>query len=406
MSSQETFHYRALTSKGTVITGSAPGESVRQVARDLKRQGLIPVQVGDGPQAGRTLKIPKIRVNGRRAVVQFLAGMSTLLNAGMPLDRALSMTANGAQSDKFRRALHGILSLVKSGKTLSESLAACPEYFSGLHVNMLKAGELGGSLASVFERLSQFEKSRGELRSYLISALLYPALLTTAGLLSILLLLRFVAPRFAAVFESSHVAMPMPMLVLLECNKLLTAYGPLSLAVLLAAIVVHFAYISTPRGRLWWDSLLLKMPLFGAARRKAETSRFARAMGVLVGNGVPLVQSIATARSVLRNERIALSLEGVSQSVKRGEGIAAPFARCGEFPALAGHLLAMGEETGNLDAMFIRMADIYESETRAAITRFTALFEPLIILTVGMAVGAIILSMLIAITSINDVAGL
>jgi general secretion pathway protein F len=171
-----------------------------------------------------------------------------------------------------------------------------------------------------------------------------------------------------------------------------------------AAIATRF-YIRTPDGRMWWDTFRLKIPVLGDALRKAETSRFARAMGTLVGNSVPLVQSISISRSILNNRRIAGSLDAVAQGVKRGEGIAGPLSRAGEFPPLAGHLLSVGEETGKLDQMFNRMADIYESETRSAIKRFTTLFEPLIILTMGILVGTMILSMLIAITSINEVAG-
>jgi general secretion pathway protein F len=150
--------------------------------------------------------------------------------------------------------------------------------------------------------------------------------------------------------------------------------------------------------------LRLKLPVLGTALRKAEVARFARAMGTLVANSVPLVQSIAIAGATLNNRKIARSLSVVSQGVKRGEGIANPLRRSGEFPPLAAHLLAVGEETGRLDHMFSRMADIYESDTRAAIKRFTALFEPVIILVMGIIVGALILSMLLAITSINEVA--
>jgi len=155
---------------------------------------------------------------------------------------------------------------------------------------------------------------------------------------------------------------------------------------------------------LWWDAFRLKLPLLGDALRKAETARFARAMGTLVQNSVPLVQSISISRAILNNKKIAGSLESVALGVKRGEGIAAPLRRAGEFPPLASHLLTVGEETGHLDAMFNRMADIYESDTRAAIKRFTSLFEPLLILVMGVIIGVIVLSMMMAITSVNDIA--
>ncbi|MGH9721526.1 MAG: type II secretion system F family protein, partial [Bryobacteraceae bacterium] len=164
------------------------------------------------------------------------------------------------------------------------------------------------------------------------------------------------------------------------------------------------SYIGTVRGRLWWDTLRLRIPLLGEALRKAETSRFARAMATLIANSVPLVQSIGISAAVLNNRKIAGALDAVAQGVKRGEGIAGPLRRAAVFPPLAAHLLSVGEETGRLDHMFARMADIYEADTKTAIRRFTALFEPVVILVMGLVVGGLILSILLAITSINDVA--
>jgi len=256
----------------------------------------------------------------------------------------------------------------------------------------------------VFERLSEFERNRDELRGYIISSMVYPALLTLVGIASIVILMTFVVPRFAAVFEESRMRMPLPTKILIETSRVVQTYGWAALAAAAAVAVALYSYIRTRAGRLWWDSLRLRLPLIGDALRKAETARFARAMATLIANSVPLVQSIGIAGAILNNKRIAGSLEIVSQGVKRGEGLANPLRRAGEFPPLAGHLLSVGEETGRLDHMFARMADIYEADTRAAIKRFTSLFEPMLILVMGVVVGAFILSMLLAITSINEVA--
>jgi general secretion pathway protein F len=218
------------------------------------------------------------------------------------------------------------------------------------------------------------------------------------------ILMTFVVPKFAAVFEESRMRMPLPTKILIEASRVLQRYGWIALASIVAVAVALRTYVRTRAGRMWWDSLRLRIPVLGDALRKAETARFARAMATLVANSVPLVQSIGIAGAILNNKRIAASLEIVSQGIKRGEGIANPLRRAGEFPPLAGHLLSVGEETGRLDQMFARMAEVYESETRAAIKRFTALFEPALILVMGVVVGAFILSMLLAITSINEVA--
>jgi general secretion pathway protein F len=219
----------------------------------------------------------------------------------------------------------------------------------------------------------------------------------------VILLLTFVVPKFASIFNDSTMKMPTPTRLMLNASDILRGYWWIAAGAVFLAFSIWRAYTATTAGRLWWDGFRLKTPLLGDALLKAETARFARAMATLVANTVPLVQSIGIAGATLNNRTIAAALVGVAQGVKRGEGIANPLRKAAVFPPLAGHLLAVGEETGRLDHMFARMADIYETDTRASIKRFTSIFEPLVILIMGIVVGSLILSMLLAITSINDV---
>jgi general secretion pathway protein F len=398
------FYFKAVASDGKLRTGSINAETDKWVAQELRRQGLTPVYVGSEPKKSIEFKLPSFIRGKRRDVLFFTQELSTLLNAGIPLDRALSITCELTERSSFQAIVSDVLRVLKGGKSLAESLETHPEYFSELFVNMVRAGEASGSLATVFDRLSEFERTRDDLRSYIVSSMVYPCLLAMVGIGSIIVLMSFVVPRFASVFEQSHMVMPLPTQMLVNTSRVVQEYGWIVVGVVVVLIVVWQAYIHTPKGRLWWDSLVLRIPLLGIALRKAETARFARAMGTLIANTVPLVQAISISRAILNNRRIAGSLDVVAQGVKRGEGIAAPLKRSGQFPLLAGHLLTVGEETGRLDTMFHRMADIYETDTRAAIKRFTSLFEPLIILVMGIIVGTLILSMLIAITSINDMA--
>jgi general secretion pathway protein F len=398
------FYFRAVASDGQLRTGTIHAETERWVAQELRRQGLTPVYVGTEPKKSFELKLPAFSGAKRSDVLFFTQELSTLLNAGVPLDRALSITIELTDRPAFRVLVQDILRVVKGGKSLADSLSTHPEYFSDLFVNMVRAGEASGSLAAVFERLSEFERTRDDLRSYILSAMAYPCLLLAVGAGSILVLMNFVVPRFASVFEQSRIAMPLPTKILLEGSKFLQAYGWLGITTLVVLAAGLYSYVRTTAGRLWWDTLRLRIPVLGEAMRKAETARFARAMGTLVSNSVPLVQSIAIAGATLNNRRISGSLEAVSLGVKRGEGIAAPLRRAGQFPPLAAHLLSVGEETGRLDQMFVRMADIYDADTRSAIRRFTSLFEPLVILVMGLIVGVLILSLLLAIVSMNDVA--
>jgi len=400
-----TFFFRAVASDGKVRSGSLTGEDEKLIARELRKQGLTPIYVGVAPKsAALEIKMPSFGGQKRRDVLFFTQELSTLLTSGVPLDRALSITSELTERPAFRFIVMEVLRVLKGGRSLADSLASHPEYFSDLYVNMVRAGEASGALAVIFERLAEFERSRDDLRNYIVGSMIYPALLATVGLASIFVLLNFVVPRFAVIFSDSHMKMPTPTRIMLEASHIVQNYWWMAALALAAGAIGWRFYTRTTAGRLWWDGARLKLPLLGDALLKAETARFARSMATLVANAVPLVQSIGIAAATLNNKTISAALAGVAQGVKRGEGIAAPMRKAAVFPPLAAHLLTVGEETGRLDQMFARTADIYENDTRAAIKRFTAIFEPIVILVMGVMVGALILSMLLAITSINDVA--
>jgi general secretion pathway protein F len=402
------FHYRAVAADGKLRTGVITAESGKTVARELLRQGLTPIYVGSEEKKSAGLQLPSLGSsfgsNRRRDVLFFTQELSTLLNSGVPLDRALSITSELTTRPQFRGIVLDILRSIKGGKSLADSLALHTGYFSELFINMVRAGEASGSLGQIFERLAEFERSRDSLRSYIVTSMIYPVLLACVGVGAVFVILNFVVPRFATIFDDGRMKVPLPTLIMLQASKVVQDWWWLAALVIVAVVVGFRAYIATPAGRFWWDTNRLKLPIMGDAMRKAETSRFARAMATLVGNSVPLVQSLHISAGILFNSRMANSLKEVAQGVKRGEGISQPLARTHMFPPLASHLLTVGEETGKLDLMFARMADIYEEETRASIKRFTAIFEPVVILVMAVVVGALVLSMLIAITSINDVA--
>jgi general secretion pathway protein F len=397
-----TYHYKALATDGKTLTGTLTVDDDRAVARELRRRGLTPVFIGATRPGGLSLKLPQFRKRRSQDILHFSQEMATLLNAGVPLDRALTITSEITERPHFRDVIGELLKALRGGKSFAESLAAQEGVFSELYVSMVRAGEVSGTLPLVMDRLADFERSRDELRGYIISSLTYPALLTLVGAGSIFVLLRFVIPRFAEAFTQSNITMPLPMQMLLGASDLVRTFGWVMLVLLIGGAVALRLYVRSPEGRLAWDRFRLRIPLLGAALLKADTARFARAMATLVANGVPLVQSIGITKGILTNRVLSQALDPVAQGVKRGEGIAAPLRKTGRSPALAGHLLTVGEETGHLDRMFERMADIYDKDTREAVKRFTALFEPVVILIMGVIVGAMILSIMLAITSVNQ----
>lgn len=399
-----TFHFRAIAADGKVRTGSLPADDEKRVVQELRRQGLTPVYVGPAAQRSMEVRLPKLAGQKRKDVLFFTQELATLLAAGVPLDRALSITSELSARVEFRSVVLDVLRALKAGRSFADALATKPAYFPDIYVNMVRAGEASGSLAPIFERLSDYEKTRDDLRGYIVSSLVYPALLTLVGAGAIFILLYYVVPRFAQVFTETRMKIPTPTLILLQVSAWVRQWGLWVLGALALAAATFKFYIGTPSGRSWWDAFRLRLPVLGDALRKAQTAQFSRAMATLIANGVPLVQGLQIARGILTNRRMADSLEMVVQGVKRGEGLAGPLSKSGQFPPLVSHLLSVGEETGRLDTMFQRTAEIYDTETREAVKRFTSLFEPLIILVLGIAVGVLILSMLLAITSINEVA--
>ena len=237
-----TFFFRAVASDGKIRTGSLTGADEKLIARELRKQGLTPIYVGVAPRkAALEFKLPSFG-KGRRDVLFFTQELSTLLNATVPLDRALSITAELTEHASFRFIVLDILRVLKGGRSLADSLGTHPEYFSDLYVNMVRAGEASGALAVIFERLSEFERSRDDLRNYIISSMIYPALLAGVGLASIVLLLTFVVPRFASIFSDSTMKIPLPTKMLLEVSNVVTAYWWVGAGSLAAALIIWRVY--------------------------------------------------------------------------------------------------------------------------------------------------------------------
>src|SRR5215472_7985855 len=220
-----TFFFRAVASDGKVRTGSLSADNEKLIARELRKQGLTPIYVGVSPKgASIEIKLPSFGKGKRRDVLFFTQELSTLLNAGVPLDRALSITGELTERPAFRFIVLDVLRVLKGGRSLAESLATHPEYFSDLYINMIRAGEASGALAVIFERLADFERSRDDLRGYIVSSMIYPGLLTLVGLGSIFVLLNFVVPKFAAIFSDSRIKIPTPTKIMLEASHIVQTY--------------------------------------------------------------------------------------------------------------------------------------------------------------------------------------
>ena len=399
------FFYKAIGKNGSVMQGTLEGATDKAVAIRLQGMGMTPLEIATR-KAARGLKL-ELRWGfggiSAKEVMFFTQELSTLVNAGLPLDRSLTICKQLSGRPKVQAMVEDVLEGIKQGKTFAESLAAHPKAFSKLYVNMVKAGEASGSLPLVLERLLEFQQSADELKSYLISSLIYPSLLTVVGGASIIVLLNYVVPKFAAIFEDARQALPLPTQILLGASNFTKTYWWLFLLVFAAGAAGFASFIRTEKGRLFWDRMKLRIFLLGDVLRKIEVARISKTLGTLIHNAVPLVHSLNIVREISGNSVISKAIGDIADGVKKGEGVAKPMLKTGVFPQLAVHLVEVGEETGRLDAMLIELSKVYDKEVRSTIKNLIALFEPVMILVMALVVGIIVISMMLAIVSINDV---
>lgn len=337
---------------------------------------------------------------GKVDLITLTTELSALLNAGLPLDRALHVILDISDSGAMRRVIQEILNSIREGNSFSDALQNHPRVFPRLYVNMVRAGESGGILHDVLERLGEFLESAKELRDHVISAMIYPAILVVTGILSIILLFTFVLPKFSAIFTELGGALPLPTKILLTLAGAMRSVSWILIAAVAAGVLAGRKYIRSDAGRYQWDRL--KLRLMGSVLVKLETARFCRTLGTLLSSGVPLLQALKNARDVMNNRVMADSIDAVMKGAKEGRGIARPLAEGRVFPALALSMIKVGEETGQLNIMLTKVAVIYEKSLREAIKRFVGFLEPVMILFMGVVIGFIVVSMLMAVFSITD----
>ena len=401
------FQYKAVSAEGKIIEGTLQAADQRAVMARLEEQGQLPISVSsdeEGGLFGREVSLPWRRKRvAQEDLLAFTQELSTLLSAGLPLDRSLSILSELTENEYLREIVKDLLREIKGGKSLSEALGMYPLVFPKIYSNMVKAGEMGGVLNQILERLLEYLESAEELRGYFISSLIYPVTLGLAVFASITIMITFVIPKFATIFENAGAPIPLPMKIMLAASGIVTSYWWLILLAAAGAWALFRRHINTEEGRLGWDRRLLTMPVLGSLFQKLEVSRFSRTLGTLLNSAVPLIQSINIVKEIVGNQAIASTMERIKAGVKKGEGLARPIRESGIFPPFALHLLQVGEETGRLDTMLLKVADTYDRELRVALKRFISLFEPAIILIMGLVVGGMVVSMVYSIFSINDV---
>jgi general secretion pathway protein F len=404
-----TFVYRAADRQGQTIDGVMEAPDARGVVERLQRDAYFPIRIA--PQEERrsvfAVAVPSFgrRRVSRVEVLTLFQQLATLIEAGLPLDRALVIMEDLAPNPRLRGIIGDLLKSIRGGSSLAEAMAKHqPRPFSRLAVNMVRAGEKGGVLEATLKRLAELLEETQEFKETLISALMYPILLTVAGTGAVIFLLTFVIPRFVDIFQDLGQSLPLVTQILLSLSTgLQTYWWALGLGVLAAVLAVRVT-LSTDQGRARWDRLLLRLPLVGEVVLKSETARFARVLGTLLKSGVPVLTALGVVRELTANQVIGRAIERVSEGVRRGAGIAVPLREAQAFPPMAVHMVRVGEETGRLEDMLVKVATDFESEVRRLVKRLMGLLEPAIILVMGLIVGFIVVALLMAIFSLTEVA--
>jgi general secretion pathway protein F len=405
------YSYRAVTPAGDVSSGELEAANESEIVDRLRDQGLMPMQVaqtlGGAAPSGRPAKTPRTRLFAPKRVssdnvLALTRELATLLRAGLPLDRALELLISLAPSIPVATMLQGIRDEVRGGKSLSQALDARREVFSRFYVNIVRAGEAGGALGTVLQRLAETMERNKELRDSVRSALIYPTILVFVAVASIMVLLVFVVPQFQSTFAQAGKALPVPTQVVIVVGSFLRDWWWAALPALVLLAGWFRRRGRSPGVRRVRDGRLLRMPLLGDLIAKVEIARFARTLSTLLANGVTLLGGLSIVKETMGNVVLSTALDGVIAKLREGKGFGRPLAETGLYPRLATQMILVGEESGRLEEMLGRVADVYDREVATSIKRFLAVLEPVLILGLAVMVGGIVFSILLGVMGMSE----
>ncbi len=402
------FRYRAVTSSGAMLEGEMEARSQAAAIERLHELGHVPLDA-EPVDAGETERWWQRDLFGGRGANQkqvlfFTRDLATLQSAGMPLDRSLEILIEQSENAVTAKLIENILERVKGGSSLADALAAEDGIFPRYYVSTVRAGEAGGSLDEVLKRLTEFLERMRATREQVKSALVYPAILLVFALAAIVILLTVVLPEFRPLFEDAGAALPATTQVVIFAADFLQAYWWAIILLFLAVALLLQQRLRKPAFRRRWDGWILRLPLFGDLITKVEVTRFARTLSSLLHNGVPLLTALSIVQDSLSNQALESAIDGVAEGVKEGQGLADPLSRTEVFPSLVVHLVRVGEKTGRLEPMLGKVADIFDIEVQRTTERMLAMLVPAVTLCLGAVIAMIIVSVLAAILSVNQLA--
>ncbi len=400
------FKYKARNNLGKIVEGTIEVESEAAVAGALRQKRLELVSSSSaGGLAGLWSVLNK--KGGKvttKDIVVFSRQFSTMVNAGLPILQGLTIVAEQAENPDFRKVMTKVRDDISNGVPLSEAMAKFPKVFNTLYVNMVKAGEQGGILDVIFERLSEYmEKAEGVSRK-VKSAMMYPVVVMSVAVLVVIFLMAKVVPTFRDVFASFGAKLPAPTQFLIDVSQFMSSKKAVLLVVFGVAFWIALTmYRKTKAGAFNWDKMILNIPVFGVLARKASVAKFARTLGTLIKSGVPIMDALETVAKTSGNLVIEKAVFNARDSVREGKTLTQPLKESKVFPPMVTQMINVGEETGALDTMLNKIADFYEDEVDAAVEGLTSIIEPILIVFLGVTIGFIVVAMFMPMFEIGNV---
>jgi len=409
------FHYTALDAKGEQANGQLAADTEADAIQKLRSQGLYPTHIaeegkgkpGIAPKSpakkgkGKSITIGKGKSTVKPKVLMvFTRQLATLIDAGLPLLRSLTVLGKQEPNPVLKSTISTLADSVQGGSTFSESLAQHPKIFNKLYVNMVKAGELGGVLEVVLNRLAEYQEKAQKLKNKIVSAMVYPAIVMFIAVAILIFLMIFIVPKFKEMFSETDSKLPLISQIVFGFSEFCLG-RPIAgipnvvwVFVAFGGLIAILNYVGkTKGGRLFIDKLKLRAPIFGDIQRKSAVSRFARTLGTLVTSGVPILQALNITRDTAGNVIISNAISKVHEAVKEGESIVTPLSSSGVFPSMVISMVDVGEETGQLPEMLLKVADVYDDEVDNAVTALTSILEPVMIVMLALVVGAIVFAL-------------
>ncbi len=401
-----TFQYTARDKSGASRSGVMEAENKQDLLQKLRGKGLVATAVYEGaaPAASRAKGVTGTR-KGKKVkseeMILFTRSLATMVNAGLPLLQGIDIMIEQTENLNFKRVLTQIGQDIEAGMTFSDALKKHPRVFSDLYSSMVRAGEASGNLDGILIQLAEYLEATEKLKRDIKSAMTYPIIALVIVVAIAAGLLVFIVPKFQEIFESLGGTLPAPTLMLINLSNFVRSSILIVLGAIFAVVVALRYYISTPSGRYQFDSLRLRLPVFGPLFRKVAVSRFARTMSTLTRSGVPVLGALEIVERTIGNEVIARAVAGSQSSIKAGATIADPLARSGVFPLMVTRMIDVGERTGSLDELLTKISEFYDQQVEAAIASLTSLIEPMLILFLGVVVGGMVLALFLPIFKLS-----